>query len=128
MNATLIGCPAVPALLDAYLHRRLPHPQHVMLRDHLDTCQPCWEIWNRHRWDAAAGHPLVAALRDFLGSSYRPYLDSSRTLLRGGLHRVPGIRGRERAWLFRGSGLKKSPAFGAFVCWRWRAGAGDDVA
>ena len=80
MNATLIGCPAVPALLDAYLHRRLPHPQHVMLRDHLDTCQPCWTIWNRYRWDAAAGHPLVAALRDFLGSSYRPYLDSSRAL------------------------------------------------
>jgi transposase len=35
---------------------------------------------------------------------------------------------RERAWLFRGSDLKKSPAFGAFVCWRWRAGAGDKVA
>jgi transposase len=35
---------------------------------------------------------------------------------------------RERAWLFRGSDLKKSPAFGALVCWRWRAGAGDKVA
>ncbi|HUY46625.1 MAG TPA: zf-HC2 domain-containing protein [Streptosporangiaceae bacterium] len=80
MNATLIGCPAVPALLDAYLHRRLPHPQHAMFRDHLDTCQPCWEIWNRYRWDAAAGQRLLAALRDFLGSSYRPYLDSSRAL------------------------------------------------
>jgi hypothetical protein len=80
VNATLAGCPAVPALLDAYLHRRLPHPQHVMLRDHLDTCQPCWEIWNRYRWDAAAGHPLLAALRDFLGNSYRPHLDSSRAL------------------------------------------------
>jgi hypothetical protein len=27
-----------------------------------------------------------------------------------------------------GSDLKKSPAFGAFLCWRWRAGAGDKVA
>lgn len=80
MNATSAGCPAVPALLDAYLHRHLSQPQHSMLRDHLDTCQPCWEIWNRYRWDAAAGHPLIAALRDFLGSAYRPYLDSSRTL------------------------------------------------
>src|SRR5690349_24760671 len=33
------------------------------------------------------------------------------------------LRGRERAWSFRGSGLTKSPAFGAFVCWR-----GDHVA
>jgi hypothetical protein len=80
MNAALPGCPAVPALMDAYLHRRLLGPQHAMLRDHLDTCRPCWAIWNRYRWDAAAGHPLVAALRDFLGSAYRPYLDSSRAL------------------------------------------------
>jgi SAM-dependent methyltransferase len=80
MTATPAGCPAVPALLDAYLHRRLPYPQHAMLRDHLDTCRPCWAIWNRYRWDAAAGHPLVAELRDFLGSAYRPYLDSSRAL------------------------------------------------
>jgi phenylpyruvate tautomerase PptA (4-oxalocrotonate tautomerase family) len=27
-----------------------------------------------------------------------------------------------------GSDLNKSPAFGAFLCWRWRAGAGDKVA
>ena len=44
------------------------------------------------------------------------------------LHRVSGLRGRQRAWLFRGSDLKKSPASGAFVCWRWRAGGGDNVA
>jgi len=31
-------------------------------------------------------------------------------LLRGGLHRVPGPRGRERAWLFRGSDLNRSYA------------------
>jgi hypothetical protein len=80
MNATLAGCPAIPALLDDYLHQRLPGPQHAILRDHLDTCPWCWTIWNRYRWDAAAGHPLLAALRDFLGSSYRPYLDSSRAL------------------------------------------------
>jgi hypothetical protein len=30
--------------------------------------------------------------------------------------------------LFRESDLQKSPAFGAFVCWRWRVGAGDNVA
>jgi hypothetical protein len=80
MNATPAGCAAVPALLGAYLRRQLPCPQHAMLRDHLDTCQPCWAIWNRYRWDAAAGHPLVAELRGFLGSAYRPYLDSSRAL------------------------------------------------
>jgi dTMP kinase len=80
MKTTPTGCPAVPALLDAYLHRRLPDPGHAILRDHLDSCQPCWAIWNRYRWDAAVGHPLVAALHDFLGSSYRPYLDSSRAL------------------------------------------------
>src|SRR5258708_28713173 len=57
-----------------------------------------------------------------------PGASSGPLLLRGGLRRVPGLRGRERAWLFRGSDLKKSPAFGAFACWRWRTGAGDHVA
>jgi hypothetical protein len=32
------------------------------------------------------------------------------------------------AWLFRGSDLKNVEGFGAFVRWRWRAGAGDNVA
>src|SRR5229473_5708522 len=45
-----------------------------------------------------------------------PGAPSGPLLLRGGLHRVPGLRGRERAWLFRGSDLKNSPASGAFVC------------
>jgi hypothetical protein len=53
---------------------------------------------------------------------------ASSAVLSGGLHRVPGLRGRERAWLFRGSDLKKKSGFRRLVCWRWRAGAGDNVA
>jgi hypothetical protein len=53
---------------------------------------------------------------------------ASSAVLCGGLHRVPGLRGRERAWLFRGSDLKKKSGFRRLVCWRWRAGAGDNVA
>jgi hypothetical protein len=50
---------------------------------------------------------------------------ASSAVLCGGLHRVPGLRGRERAWLFRGSDLKKKSGFRRFgvlalACWRGR--------
>src|SRR5258708_23543760 len=41
-----------------------------------------------------------------------PGASSGPLLLRGGLHRVPGLRERERAWLFLESDLNSSPASG----------------
>ena len=42
---------------------------------------------------------------------------------------VPGTEGPDaRACFVKGNDLRKGLASGAFVCWRWRAGAGDHVA
>lgn len=67
-------------VLDAYLHHTLPPRKHHHIRGHLDRCEPCWQAWNRHRWDAARPSPLYAQLAEFLGADFRPYFDSSRAL------------------------------------------------
>ncbi len=61
-------------------HHALPPAAMADVRGHLDTCEPCWQRWNRYRWDAAAGTALQEQMRAFLGSAFMPYLDSSRAL------------------------------------------------
>lgn len=68
------------AVLDGYLHHTLPQGHQQQVRAHLDTCGPCWNAWNRHRWDAAATSPVYAQLVAFLGADFRRYFDSSRAL------------------------------------------------
>jgi hypothetical protein len=53
---------------------------------------------------------------------------SDPLLPRGGLHGYEGLEGASARGCFGESGLKKSPAFGAFARWCWYAGAGDNVA
>ncbi len=67
-------------VLDGYLRHTLPPDHHQQVRAHLDTCGPCWNAWNRHRWDAATSSPVYAQLVEFLGPDFRPYFDSSRGL------------------------------------------------
>ena len=74
------ACAAVRANFRAYLRRRLDKNGHQQVRVHLDKCELCWSSWNIFRWDAAAGSPLLADLRAFLGRRFRPYFDSSRAL------------------------------------------------
>ncbi|MGH3928604.1 MAG: zf-HC2 domain-containing protein [Pseudonocardiaceae bacterium] len=66
--------------LDEYLHHTLPPSHHQQVRAHLNACEPCWQAWNRYRWDAASTSPLYAELAEFLGADFRPYFDSSRAL------------------------------------------------
>ncbi|MGH8921677.1 MAG: hypothetical protein ACRD0H_25630 [Actinomycetes bacterium] len=68
------------SVLDEYLHHTLQLSHHQQVRAHLDTCEPCWQAWNRYRWDAAGTSPLYAQLAKFLGADFRPYFDSSRSL------------------------------------------------
>lgn len=69
-----------PAALDGYLHRSLiDHARHE-IKTHLAICEMCWQLRNRHRWDAARTHPLYADLERFLSDDFRPYFDSSRAL------------------------------------------------
>lgn len=71
---------ATSDLLDDYLHRHLPPETMTAVRTHLDVCERCWRVWNRHRWDAAAHHLLLSQLAEFLGPRFRPYHDSSKAL------------------------------------------------
>lgn len=64
--------------LEGYLHRSLLPTRRGTVHRHLDACAPCWDRWNRHRWDAARRHPLHDELAAFLGPGFQPYLDSSR--------------------------------------------------
>ncbi|MEU8075873.1 methyltransferase domain-containing protein [Catellatospora citrea] len=73
-------CDAVAGHFASYLSRALPLNHLASIRHHLDGCDTCWSEWNRYRWDAASGHPLVAELRRFMGPRFRPYFDSSRAL------------------------------------------------
>jgi hypothetical protein len=66
-------------VLDGYLHHTLPPSNHQQVRAH-HCCQPCWQAWNRHRWDAARSSPLYTQLAEFLGAAFRPHFDSSRAL------------------------------------------------
>lgn len=68
------------ASLDGYLHHALRPDHQQQVRAHLDACGPCWNAWNRHRWDAATSGPVYAQLVEFLGPDFRPYFDSSRAL------------------------------------------------
>ena len=68
--------------------------------------------------------PQPTWLRD--SGEVGPGASSGPLLLRGGLHRVPGLRGRGRAWLFRGKRLNEEFRFRRFrvlalACWRGRS-------
>jgi 2-polyprenyl-3-methyl-5-hydroxy-6-metoxy-1,4-benzoquinol methylase len=67
-------------VLDGYLHHTLPPRDHQQVQVHLDRCEPCWQTWNRHRWNAARPNPLYTQLAEFLGTEFTPYFDSSRAL------------------------------------------------
>lgn len=73
-------CASIRAVLGDYLTGDLPPERAAGIRDHLDACEPCWQRWNRLRWDAAAGTPLYGELTEYLGEAFLPYLDSSRLL------------------------------------------------
>ncbi|HEX9358512.1 MAG TPA: HAD-IA family hydrolase [Streptosporangiaceae bacterium] len=75
-----MSCPVMPSLFGPYLRHALPAPAMAEVRAHLDSCECCWQEWNRYRWDAAAGTAIYEQMRAFLGSSFTPYLDSSRAL------------------------------------------------
>lgn len=95
-------CRAVRDLLHAYLARDLQTVLRDQVRAHLDSCGECWSAWNRVRWDAASGTPLLNELREFLGPAFRPYFDSSTQLARDWDHADPSSP-EEVADFFRAS-------------------------
>lgn len=68
--------------LRGYLRRTLSGERREHVRGHLDDCLPCWNAWNRFRWDHARSTRLYAELAEFLGSDFQPYFDSSHALAR----------------------------------------------
>lgn len=52
----------------------------AIVKDHLDNCRQCWDIWNRVRWDNAIEKQGVQELKEYLGEEYVEYFDSSWAL------------------------------------------------
>lgn len=50
------------------------------VKDHLDVCKECWDIWNIVRWDKAKGSLGLRELQDYLGDKFIEYFDSSWAL------------------------------------------------
>ncbi len=50
------------------------------VKDHLDFCRKCWNVWNRVRWNKAIGSEGVLELQKYLGDDYIEYFDSSWAL------------------------------------------------
>ena len=51
-------------------------------RKHIDSCQVCWELWNKVRWDNARQGKGLVELKEYMGDSFREYFDSSWALAR----------------------------------------------
>lgn len=50
------------------------------IRQHLESCKACWSLYNRVRWDRAKLNEEFWELKEFLGSKYCEYFDSSWAL------------------------------------------------
>ncbi|MPZ66040.1 MAG: hypothetical protein GEU83_11175 [Pseudonocardiaceae bacterium] len=86
--ADVTGSAHIPATgLDGYLHRTLPPTDHRQIHAHLDGCEPCWQAWNRYRWDAARSSPPRHATRRIPRRGISPLL---RLLTRRPRHSCTG--------------------------------------
>lgn len=47
------------------------------LKNHIDSCERCWSLWNKVRWDLAKGSIGMSELKEYLGTAYHEYFDSS---------------------------------------------------
>lgn len=51
-----------------------------LVKNHLDNCQTCWAEWNKLRWDLAKNSDGFKELQDYLGKTFKWYLDASCAL------------------------------------------------
>lgn len=50
------------------------------VKKHIDTCDTCWDTWNRVRWDQAKYKDGFQDLKNYLGDKFELYHDSSWAL------------------------------------------------
>lgn len=50
------------------------------IKEHINECNSCWNLWNRVRWDRAMKAEGFSDLPDYFGDQYVPYFDSSWAL------------------------------------------------
>ncbi|MCL4208864.1 methyltransferase domain-containing protein [Patescibacteria group bacterium] len=50
------------------------------MKEHVNECNACWNMWNRVRWDAASRSKDFSDLKEYFGQCYIPYFDSSWAL------------------------------------------------
>lgn len=47
------------------------------IKQHLAICRPCWDLWNKVRWDRAKNTQGLLELKEYLGDKFQEYFDSS---------------------------------------------------
>lgn len=50
------------------------------MKEHINECNSCWNMWNRVRWDSASNAKDFNDLKEYFGECYIPYFDSSWAL------------------------------------------------
>src|SRR5438132_1432157 len=64
-------------LFNAYICRRLSLTTQKKIQMHLDKCRECWIKWDHFRWDRARNSTGYNELKEYLGSDFKEYFDSS---------------------------------------------------
>lgn len=70
--------------LSSFLKKKSKHKKNRLswskVKSHIDSCQRCWSIWSRVRWDIAEGKQGYRELEEFLSKDFCKYFDSSWAL------------------------------------------------
>lgn len=53
------------------------HKEQNTIKRHLAVCRPCWDTWNKVRWDAAESSLGLLELEEYLKDGFKKYFDSS---------------------------------------------------
>lgn len=53
---------------------------HVSMKEHINECNACWNMWNRVRWDSAMKTKGFNDIKEYFGKCYIQYFDSSWAL------------------------------------------------
>ncbi len=80
-NTTNFRCQDISdTLFNAYICRRVSLNNKKKLEIHLNKCQECWIKWDHFRWNKAKNSIGYNELKEYLGSDFKEYFDSSTAL------------------------------------------------
>jgi 2-polyprenyl-3-methyl-5-hydroxy-6-metoxy-1,4-benzoquinol methylase len=90
MKKLKISCADInEILLESYISHELTKTKEGLVREHLSSCNSCWNKWNIFRWNKAKGTQGYYELKEYLGNDFQEYFDSSWALANEWTRRNP---------------------------------------